>query len=150
MFASLPRHTVPLGLAGLLPFLFCAAGATGGAPGPFLAALIAYGAVILAFLGGAHWGFALQSPDAPRRGERLTLGVVPSLIGWAALLLPAPAGLAVLIAGFAATLGAEIRWARLGLVPPPYMTLRILLSACVLLILAAVFVLHLAGTRLVF
>ena len=52
-----------------------------------LLALMAYGATVLAFLGGVHWGFALdegsnQTSQALR--ARLVLGVVPSLIGWAA------------------------------------------------------------------
>ncbi len=43
--------------------------------------------MILAFLGGVHWGFALPEPSGRADRARLGLGVVPSLVGWVALLL---------------------------------------------------------------
>jgi Protein of unknown function (DUF3429) len=58
-------------------------------------ALVAYGAVIASFLGGVHWGTGfLMGEAAPRL--QFVWGVVPSLLGWAAVLLPARAGLPVL------------------------------------------------------
>ena len=55
-----------------------------------LSALIGYAAVTLAFAGGIHWGFELQSRQQDRFVERarLGLGIVPPLVGWIALLLP--------------------------------------------------------------
>lgn len=52
-------------------------------------ALVAYAAVILSFLGAVHWGFALLTPQLSRRRLRRSLlwGVVPSLLGWLALLM---------------------------------------------------------------
>jgi Protein of unknown function (DUF3429) len=58
-------------------------------------ALVAYGAVIASFLGGVHWGTGfLMGEAAPRL--QFVWGVVPSLLGWATVLLPARAGLPVL------------------------------------------------------
>lgn len=125
--------------------------------GRWLLALIAYGAVILAFLGGVHWGLALIDPDntaidPPTSGQnrmRLVLGVVPALIGWFALLstsfLPPNLSLGVIIAGFVATMLVEARAARVGLVPGGYLWLRWALSVVVILALGSVFVVRLVG-----
>ena len=76
-------------------------------------ALVAYGAVILAFLGGVHWGFALPEPSGRGERARLVLGVVPSLVGWVALLLlvcvDSAAGLGLLLVGFIGTTVVEAR-----------------------------------------
>ena len=47
-------------------------------------ALLAYGALIVSFLGGIHWG---SPTSASHDGARLW-GVVPSLLAWPLLLLP--------------------------------------------------------------
>jgi hypothetical protein len=164
--AHLPALAWLLGLAGLLPFLGAGLLALGNDPvaaGRGLGALVAYGAVILAFLGGVHWGTALAEPvgyPAPQTAgiqrARLGLGVVPSLVGWVALLLPqalpepsgAWAALALLIAGFAGTTTVESRAARRGLLPRRYMLLRWLLSAIVVIILVSVLILRLLGAHL--
>ena len=75
MNRSLPPFAVVLGVAGLIPFVACAIGALalrGDDAERVTLALIGYGAVILAFLGGVHWGFALPTPDAPglRQAQR--------------------------------------------------------------------------------
>lgn len=144
MAGTLPFPALWLGLAGLLPF---AAGAAGAVLGPAawrgaaLAALIAYGAVILAFLGAVHWGLALAAMAEAEREfgrTRLTLGVVPALVGWVALVLPAWAGLALLIAGFLGVWAAEEGAARQGLMPLRYLWLRRLLTLVVVVLLSAV------------
>jgi hypothetical protein len=57
-------------------------------------ALLSYGALIVSFLGGIHWGLAMRGrPLAP---ARLIWGVLPSLLGWLAVLLDSPWGQAVL------------------------------------------------------
>ena len=149
----LPILAVVLGLLGLLPFLGCTIGIIlfpSQVPVPNLVqAIIAYGAVILAFLGGVHWGFALEAvpgvivPDqAGMDRKRLALGVVPSLIGWAALLVPIVAspmiGIVLLMLGFVLTTLVEARAQRAGAMPGGYMKLRWLLSAVVLLCLLVV------------
>jgi hypothetical protein len=103
-----------LGGFGLLPFI--GASATASLAGDLLGmqaltALIAYGSVILSFIGGAHWGFAgphLNGPLAKPARTILALSVVPSLVGWAALLLPTPWSLSVLATAFVGVLAAFI------------------------------------------
>lgn len=84
-----------LGLAGLLPFVAGAlALALLDAPGLKAwagTALTAYGALIATFLGGIHWGLAMQ--DVQPVNVRLGWGVSPSLLAWVALLLPVGMGL---------------------------------------------------------
>ena len=131
-----------LGYAGLIPFVAAAALALLG-PAPWWsfasAALAAYGATILSFLGAVHWGLALRAPPAEGGAEwpRLGLGVAPALVAWAALLLPARPGLALLAAGVVAVAAVETLAARRGLLPRNYLALRWQLSlgagACLLL-----------------
>lgn len=154
----LPVLAVLLGLGGLVPFLACGVGAValqGEWARLSLAALLGYGACILGFLGAVHWGFALGGAALPPGGlqlintqpapvlhARLGLGVVPALIGWAALLvaflgLPL-VGLGVLVAGFAGTIIAEVQANRRGLLPPGYIWLRWVLSIVVVVVLTSV------------
>ncbi len=133
MDQTIPRPLPWLGLAGLLPFL-AAALLSWTAPeawrGIALYALAAYGAVILSFLGAVHWGLALRAPaaEAWALAPRLGLGVLPSLLGWVALLLPPLPGLSLLALGILGTALVETRAARLGLLPPAYLRLRWMLS----------------------
>lgn len=86
-----------LGLAGLIPFVLGAAMQWYGPPGwRMLAglALLSYGAVIVSFLGGIHWGLAMRASPVPT--PRLIWGVMPSLLGWSAVLLDSPWGPGVL------------------------------------------------------
>ena len=159
MTRPLPKFAILLGLAGLLPFAACSLGALN--PDPELAercllALAAYGAVILAFLGGVHWGFALDGSGAQTvRVQRLRfgLGVLPSLVGWAGLLLAFLGfpllGMVLLIAGVIALTAVEARAARRDLMPRPYMLLRWVLSAGVLVCLCGVVLVRLLGGRIV-
>jgi hypothetical protein len=159
-----------LGLLGLIPFLVCAYLACAWrypADGRAVIALISYGAVILSFLGGVHWGFALGEPPAalaafapeaserdPAHRPRIALGVLPSLIGWLALLIadlaPAPAvALCVLIAGFlAANIGEQSAYRR-GWMPGRYLWLRWILTVVVVALLVTTVVLRLSGARIV-
>ena len=149
----LPALAVVLGALGLLPFLGCTAGIIlfpSEVPAPNLVqAIIAYGAVILAFLGGVHWGFALDSApallvpgQAATDNKRLALGVLPSLIGWAALLVPLLSSpliaIVLLILGFVVTTLAEAQAHRRGTLPGGYMALRWVLSTIALLCLVVV------------
>ena len=156
MHRSLPFFALVLGLAGLIPFLACGLlalrPAIEGVDDRGALALVAYGAVILAFLGGVHWGFALPEHSGKGERSRLGLGVVPALIGWVALLIAfaADIGLAlgVLIVGFLATTTMEARATRAGLVPRGYMALRYGLSSTVIAVLAVVLLLRVVGAHL--
>lgn len=131
-----------LGLAGLLPFAASALGshvAPDSWQGFARGALIAYGSVILSFLGAVHWGLALRAlpEEQPFGPARLLLGVAPALVAWMALLLPDVFSLTLLALGILATAGIE-QWAqRRGLVPGSYMALRWVLSVGAALCLMA-------------
>lgn len=115
MTITTPTGTAPsataraLGLAGLLPFVAGAAALwwMPDAPGVDIAtALAAYGATIVAFLGGLHWGLAARGAQS---AAQYAWGVVPSLVAWAALLLPRHAGLAVLAGALVACYAVDRR-----------------------------------------
>jgi len=127
MHRNLPALAWPLGLAGLIPFAAGAAAVALGWHGAGFA-LAAYAACILSFLGAVHWGLALAQPDQAA-AERLAWGVVPSLWGWGALLLPVPVALPVLGAGILATAALETAASRRGLVSGGWLRLRWVLSA---------------------
>lgn len=157
---TLPPFAVVLGVAGIIPFLVCSVTVLAlrdpDAAGRVLVALIGYGATILAFLGGVHWGFALPTPDAPapRQAQqmRLGLGVLPSLAGWLALVLPlvaaAELGLALLAVAFVGLVAVEARATERGFLSRPYMWLRWGLSAAVVTCLLAVLAARLLGVHL--
>lgn len=150
---------VLLTAAGAMPFVFC-----GGlvlfnpvASPVAVQALIAYGAVILSFLGAVNWGFLLggqaRVAATPLAGRQvLGLGVVPALIGWLALVtilrLNAPAfALFMLVVGFFLTVVVETVGRGRGLVAMNYLALRWSVSVVVLLVLLAVLVALLTGMR---
>ena len=86
-----------LGYGGLLPFVIGAAliWIVRAEALPYVAAsLAAYAAVIVSFLGGIHWGFAFRRTDPPQ--SLFVWGVVPSLVAWVAVVMPAYAGLVVM------------------------------------------------------
>lgn len=129
----MPWLAILLSVLGLVPFIVCGLGALGADPiasGRMLSALLGYAAVTLAFTGGLHWGFELQSQqqDSFVQRARLGLGVLPPLAGWIALLLPLVAApwiaLVVLIAAYIATVLAEQEAAKRDLVPTRYLWLR--------------------------
>ncbi len=135
--APVPSSAGWLGGLGAAPFIGLAA-ATPFLTGPprllVAHALLAYGATILSFLGGAHWGLTIGSEtgrDDGRLRARLVLSVVPSLVAWAALLLPGATGLFVLALAISAMLFVDIRAARAGDAPPWYPKLRVPLTCVV-------------------
>jgi Protein of unknown function (DUF3429) len=161
MTRRLPLTAILLGVAGLIPFIGCGIAALGPdetSAQKMLWALIAYGAVVLSFLGGVHWGFALEPHSLEQGGRserwRLLFGVLPALVGWLALLvplaLPSWIGLCLLIAGFLGTAIVESQAARRGLVQQGYMLLRWGLTAVVVAMLVTVLTLRILGQHVVF
>ena len=139
----IPRPAWVLGLGGLIPFI--AAAAIGWAPVAemrqgALVALAAYAAVILSFLGGVRWGALLRDEPALSRWSPLGLAVLPSLIAWTALLLPAAAMLALLFAGLVLQFVLDARAATRGELPRWYARLRVILSTGAAASVAAGFV----------
>jgi Protein of unknown function (DUF3429) len=85
-----------LGLLALLPFVVGAAlvwFVRMPAQAHVAAALSAYAAVVVAFIGGVHWGFGFLRPAAPPL--LFVWGVVPALVACVAVLMPPRAGLVV-------------------------------------------------------
>ena len=138
-----------LGYAGALPFL--ALGLLVLVPeflGPEIAskmrlseasiafALLSYGAIILSFLGGLHWGRAVTIPSDQQiisMRTALLWSVSLSLIAWFALILqgiflPVRYAAGMLIAGFAAALIADLKLLEKGYWPVWMRTLRLHLS----------------------
>lgn len=106
--ALMTRHRTAwgLGLSGLIPFIACLVVAFLGPTAWQVTAVygfLYYAAVILSFLGGAHWGAVLQRADRARMPgdiRRLALAMLPSLIAWPALMLNPVVGIWVLMIGF--------------------------------------------------
>lgn len=93
-----------IGYAGLIPFVASLALCYLGDPPAQqfgIRALGAYAAVILSFIGGIHWGVATQKTTDETVGWYLG-SVIPSLLGWLALLLRPSATMAVLLLCFLA------------------------------------------------
>jgi len=145
---SVPHVAAWLGGTGALPFAALLMLTIFGPP-DWTAwagqALAFYGAVILSFLGGIQWGLAVS--DGPqitesRLGRRLAISVVPSLIGWAALLMPMDIGLFVLAAAFALVLFLDVQASMKGEAPGWYPKLRLPLTGVVAvsLVIGALFV----------
>jgi Protein of unknown function (DUF3429) len=155
----MPLLAILLSVLGLVPFVVCGLVALGPdqvAAQRMLSALIAYAAVTLAFLGGIHWGFELQSrqEDASLRRARLGLGILPPLVGWIALLLPLVAlswvALLVLIAAYIGALLVEQKAAQRDLLPPRYLWLRLGFTVVAVAMLVTVLTLRLLDQTIVF
>lgn len=98
MILSAHQTITRLGYAGLVPFVLLAAlmWLVDSELLPFVAiALGGYAAAIVSFLGGVHWGIGFMKGEAAPRFH-FVWGVVPSLIAWLALMMPAYAALPLL------------------------------------------------------
>jgi hypothetical protein len=135
-----------IALSGLIPFLLLAI-ALPVAPDPLAPALvqamIAYGAVVLAFLGGVRWGAELaRAPQAPHL-IRLAAAGLQTVPAWIAVLMlnrPLWAITVLLVAGFA-HLTWDLSGVRAGLLPSWTYRLRIgltlIASACLVIAAAS-------------
>ncbi len=126
---DVPLPAFILGFLGAVPFVGLAllavlAGSLGSATieAWALASLLAYGAIILSFMGGVHWGWAMAAEDSSF--ERLGLSVVPALLGWGGYLFGGSIGCLVIAAGFAALLWLDLRAIAEGRAAPWYRRLR--------------------------
>jgi hypothetical protein len=141
--SAVPTTAVLLGAGGALPFMMLAVGplllpATLREPAHL--ALTTYAAVILSFLGGVHWGLTLATEDGGTTPQlyrlRLVLSVVPSLLGWGALFLPAGWDLVTLAGAFAVMLFVDLGPGAHSGAPEWYPRLRRPLSVAVITALA--------------
>lgn len=131
----LPRGLLLLGWSGVLPFGLAVLAAVvlpqwAGFAG---AVFVSYGAVILSFLGGARWGRALGEHVLP---GRFVEAVIPSLIGFSALLMLHTAWIALLLLGIGFGIWLVIDQAD-RLWSPAYKRMRLGISVVVLLLHAA-------------
>jgi hypothetical protein len=152
----MPAIAIPLTLLGLVPFVLFAFGAVSPnliSAEHMLVALIDYAALILAFAGGVHWGLALP-PGALRPNLRFGVGVLPLIVAWVALVLAqmvAPSvALAVLIAGYLATVLTEHRASQRLLAPPRYVWTRWGFTIVAVVLMVMVLILRGVGQTIVF
>ena len=144
---SRPAHESPppvvfwLGYGGLVPFIGCAL-ATHADPARasrWYEALVAYGAVILSFVGALHWGFAMTLAQIAGSSRRrlFVWSVIPALFAWVALMMGSTGAVFLLIAGFLVHFWQDRRLK--GLIPLPawYLPLRLRLTVIAILCLAA-------------
>lgn len=95
--AGPPQIAHRLAWAGLIPFAFGAAliWLVDDQAHPYATlSLSAYGALVLSFLGGIHWGLAMRDDRAPD-GVSIGWGVVPALVSWPAVMMPPASGLVI-------------------------------------------------------
>lgn len=144
--SSIPLAAAWLGGLGVLPFALLSVStmfANNSFKVPLLFALMGYGAVILSFLGGIHWGLAIGAVPQTDKGllHRLTLSILPALVAWVALLAPFHVAFLFLAAAFATMLLVDIQASRVHEAPAWYPKLRWPLSfgAIAALLLGMVF-----------
>lgn len=128
-----------LGLAGLIPFVALTAALLSGIGPPTVVAhaQVAYAATIVSFIGALHWGLVMRdgSADGTVAWRTLGWGVLPSLLAWCALMLPAGQGLLLLAVVVPACLWMDVLLARALSLEAWFVRLRMLLSAVVTLCL---------------
>lgn len=133
-----------LGFAGLAPFVCLSLWLYAIAPdhewrdGTILL-LLAYGAVILSFLGGARWGLALagRHGDAP---VDFAAAMAPPLIGWVSVFIPVPYAFAILAVAFAAQGAWDTLAVHAGKAPGWYGDLRTILTVVVVATMIVAFI----------
>ena len=138
MTGRVPLPAKALGAAGVLPFAAGALAAHGALPGvsnPITGLLIlqAYGAAILAFMGGCLWGFAAQAGSTAWRDY--AVAVLPGL--WAASVAFSPQAMLSLIIGFLFLQALDLLFRGWELGPAWWNRLRLPLTAAVLACLIA-------------
>lgn len=130
--ARLPKSVAWLGYGGLLPFvgLSTLALVEPSHSMIFRAALIAYGAVILSFVGALHWAFAMTIPVMPSqlRSKSFVWSVVPALLAWTTYFFPILVGAVVLILGFIAQYYRDHKLVKQVSLPDWYLPLRLRLT----------------------
>jgi len=132
---KIPTPAYFFGMAGLLPFfagaVLCWIAPSSVAnylsqPGYFF--LLFYGAVILSFLGGVRWGVAMQYETLIGSWPVVAFAMVPSLLGWSALLVYSKFGILILVFGFLLQFVIDLRSTKRRITPEWYLTLRTILT----------------------
>jgi hypothetical protein len=137
--ARLPPAAEIAGYAGVAPFVLCllGVGLLPELPQRELAQRIAvgYGAAVLTFVGGVHWGLALAGKMSGRT-VRILGGVAPALVAAAAAVVGGEHGLGLLAVGLGMFWLYE-HWDAREELPDEYLSMRrnLSLGACILLAL---------------
>lgn len=100
--------------------------------------LVAYAAIVLAFLGGTRWGAALGA-GVPRTGRDVGLAVLPALIGWAVLFIPPAYAFVLLAVAFAAQGAWDALSGQAGILPAWFARLRMQLTAVAVIAMIVAF-----------
>ncbi|MBO6757037.1 MAG: DUF3429 domain-containing protein [Roseibium sp.] len=130
----IPGPALWLTAAGFLPFAALSLAAIIAPPDQHFQVRLAlnmYGAIILSFLGGIHWGLEMGRQGTVRGApslSRLGASVVPALVAWGCLAMPYDYGSAALAGAFGLMLAFDLYCARSGLVPIWYPRLRVPVS----------------------
>ena len=149
-----PASVSWLGYGGLVPFLSLALVSLVSNDYAVMAraAVLAYGAIILTFVGALHWAFAMSVADvtAAKRTELYVSSVIPALIAWPALVGVAmysftTNGVALafasgaLLIGFAGHFVQDCRLVAQTSLPTWYLPLRLRLTvvACLSIVVAS-------------
>lgn len=136
--AKPPRITAVLGFSGVLPFYAFLPVVAPHLPldivlEPAMLAnpgllQVAYGATILSFLGGVHWGVAMTNiggaAGAKLAGERYLWSVLPCLMAWPTVAMPVTQAAGIQAALLGVVYVVDRAWAGRGLLPPWYLKLR--------------------------
>ena len=123
-----------LGYAGLIPFLVFSLATWVPVPlanNPHFV-LSTYAAVILSFMGAIHWGVAM-SRDSSIAVSELGFSVLPALLAWLALLIPALFAYALLVPCFFVLYLGDRYASDKGLLPDWYLPMRFVLTTVVIL-----------------
>ena len=125
-----------LGYAGLIPFVFFSV--ISWLNFQFMKEphyyLMTYAAIILSFMGAIHWGVAMSVKN-DKANFQLGISVIPSLLGWFALLLPSIYGYSILIISFSLLCLLDKEQNKRGVFPAWYYPMRVILTAIVVLCL---------------
>jgi hypothetical protein len=145
-----PLMTIPtpafwLGWAGVIPFAGLTAlsivnSGSASTPGSvaILQALVAYGMIILSFMGGVQWGLEMAGSNAQRHGAvGFAASVVPALVAFGVSFVQPLLALVILAFGFVGLLGYDLRRIKAGIGPRWYAGLRLQLTTAVVLCLGA-------------
>ncbi|MBY0355403.1 MAG: DUF3429 domain-containing protein [Rickettsiales bacterium] len=130
-----------LSIAGLVPFIGLTLTQLATPSPDTLHALLAYAAVILAFLGGIQWGIGMRiDGDSKQSSWVMGLSIFPSLIAWAALLQSSEIlGILMAVAGLLSALAVDYYLHRMEVLTDWFWAMRWRISAlavsCLLLAL---------------
>lgn len=130
--------------SGAIPFVLAAVWALVSDPPMRLMlaqASLAYGAILIGFLGGVRWGAeVVRAPHQPSL-PRLAAAATPTVIAWGVLFLASAnltlAGIAIVACGLG-QLAWDVQAARSGMLPPWTAPVRVWLTAIVSVAVLAV------------